>query len=303
MQTSGIRTTCQFNVKLTHADEAKPNVWCSNSLTNWDFNETKTAFLADDCAVEISPDGDSWSIKSMNDERAIVNITVHRVAPGVQIGKTGKTLYGTDLANPWGSMRHAFWPRCRAEGTIVTQDRTVDFDNASGMYVYALQGMKPHHLAARWNFCNFQTPSLSAIMMEFTTPPSYGSTTVNVGIIVRDGEILFANALGTAEHTQSAKDPETDWPEPKAVKFTWSGKTHDGRDVVAVIENNLGPRTDRVDVMSEVPSFVKTIVSTAAGTKPFIYMVSCGCGRDCGCWSLSIVSWHFTTDTLWHSVQ
>jgi hypothetical protein len=269
---AGIRTTCQFNAKITFADASKPFVWCSTPLNNWDFNENKTAFFADDCAVELGPDGESWSIKSMNDERAIINITVHRVAPAFQAGKTGKTLFGTDLTKPWGSMRHAFWPRCRCEGTIVTKNGTAEFGDAAGMYVYALQGMKPHHLAARWNFFNLQCPSLSAVMMEFTTPPSYGSTTVNVSTIARDGEIVVANTNGTVVHTKSAVDPETEWPEPQALKLTWTGKTKDGQDVVAVVEGELGQRSDRVDVMSEVPGFVKQIVSTAAGTKPYIYM-------------------------------
>jgi hypothetical protein len=267
---AGIRTTCQFNAKITFP--SKPFLWCSTPLNNWDFNETKTAFFADDCAVEIGPDGESWSIKSMNDERAVINMTVHRVAPGIQIGKTGETLFGTDLSKPWGTMRHAFWPRCRGEGTIVTKDGTIDFGDSAGMYVYALQGMKPHHLAARWNFFDLQCPSLSAVMMEFTTPPSYGSTTVTVGTIARDDSIVMANASGVIEHTRSARDPETEWPEPQAAKFTWTGKTKDGQDVVAVVEGELGPRSDRVDVMAEVPGFVKQLVSTAAGTKPYIYM-------------------------------
>jgi len=214
----------------------------------------------------------------MNDERAIVNISIKRTAPAFQVGKTGQTLFGTDQSNPWGSMRHAFWPRCKAEGSVVIQDGTIDFTDAHAMYVYALQGMKPHHLAARWNFCIFMSPSISVSMMEFTTPPSYGNTTVNVGSISRDGEIVSANASGTFVHTKSVIDPKTAWPEPTAVKVTWTGKTKDGKDVEAVVEGDLGPRSDRVDIMHEVPGFLKQLVASAVGTKPYIYMVSQGDG-------------------------
>ena len=113
----------------------------------------------------------------------------------------------------------------------------------------------------------------TAILMEYTTPPSYGETKVAVGGIVKDGEIIFAGAspLLKAEHTEIKGDPDNDWPEPSAAAFTWDGKTKDGKDVHAELKGALGPRTDRVDVMGEVPKFVKQIVAGAAGTKPYIY--------------------------------
>lgn len=109
--------------------------------------------------------------------------------------------------------------------------------------------------------------------MEFTTPPSYGPSVVNVGGIAVDGEILFGGASPNtkAEHTQVKGDSENDWPEPGAVSFTWNGKTKDGKDAHAELSGVLDPRTDRVDVMGELPKFVKQIVAGAAGTKPYIY--------------------------------
>ena len=208
----------------------------------------------------------------MNDDRAIVNLKVTRTSPGFQGGKTGTSLFGTDLENPWGSMRHAFWPRCVAEGTITTKDGPVDFTGRA-MYAYALQGMKPHHAAARWNFVNFQGPNHSAIMMEFTTPPSYGSTVVNVGGIVKDDKIITAGCANKATHTSVKEDVENDWPEPSGVRFLWNGKDKDAQVIEGVIEGPIGDRVDRVDVMAEVPGFVKKIVAGAAGTKPYIYQV------------------------------
>jgi hypothetical protein len=208
----------------------------------------------------------------MNDERAIVNLTVRRTAPGFQAGKTGKTLFGTDLSNPWGSMRHVFWPRCVAEGTVTTKEGPIDF-KGKAFFVHALQGMKPHHAAARWNFCNFQGPTYSAILMQFTTPPSYGSTVVNVGGIAKDGEIIMAGCKNDVVHLETKKDSENDWPEPTTIKFSWAGATKDGKPVEAVVEGGLEERLDRIDVMAEVPGFVKNIVAAAAGTKPYIYQV------------------------------
>lgn len=272
LRDSGIRTTSQFNSKVFSKDPAKPHLWCSTPLNNVEFSDDKASFYANDCAIELALDGNSYTIKSMTDQRAIVNIKVTKTAPGFQAGRTGTTKFGTDLENPWGTMRHAFWPRCAVEGTITTKDGPIDFAGTA-LYVYALQGMKPHHAAARWNFVNFQGPTYSAIMMEFTTPPSYGSTVVNVGGILKDGQIIMAGCANQAIHTTVKGDPDNEWPEPGHAKFIWEGKDKDGKPVEALIETPLGDRVDRVDVMAEVPGFVKKIVAGAAGTKPYIYQV------------------------------
>ncbi|AEO55612.1 hypothetical protein MYCTH_2086957 [Thermothelomyces thermophilus ATCC 42464] len=270
---AGIRTTCQFNCKVFSLDGSKPHLWSSTPLSNHGFSEDYTAFYADDCAVELSEDGTTYTIKSLNDEQAIVNLTVKRTAPGFKAGKTGTTLFGTDLSNPWGSMRHVFWPRCTAEGTIMTKDGPIDFKGRAFLS-HALQGMKPHHAAAKWNFCNFQGPTYSAILMQFTTPPSYGSTVVSVGVIAKDGEIVVGGCKSDVTHIQTNSDSENDWPEPTTIKYTWAGTTKDGKPVEAFIEGGLEDRLDRIDVMAEVPGFVKKIVAGAAGTKPYIYQYS-----------------------------
>jgi len=128
-------------------------------------------------------------------------------------------------------------------------------------------------LAAKWNFVDFQSLNYSAVMMEYTTPPSYGSTMVNVGGIAQDGEIICAGSSNSAQHTEVKGDPENNWPEPGAVRYSWNGKTKEGRSVSADLEGSLGKRLDKVDVMAKVPGFVKTIVGGVAGTKPYIYQV------------------------------
>jgi len=111
-------------------------------------------------------------------------------------------------------------------------------------------------------------------MMEFTTPPSYGSTVVNVGGIVKDGEIIYAGTSNTATHTEASVDETSNWPEPKSVKCVWEGKTKDGKPVTAEIDGSLGSKLDRVDVMAEVPGFIKTIAGSVAGARPYIFQVS-----------------------------
>ncbi|KAH6880684.1 oxidative stress survival, Svf1-like protein [Thelonectria olida] len=267
---AGLRTTCQLTCKVFYPDPARPHLWSSTPLENVELSDDMTCFYADDCAVELSDDGEFYTIKSINDERAIINLKVSRVSPALHVGTSGTTYFGTDIENPWGTMRHAFWPRCVSEGTINVEGEVVEF-TGKAVFIHALQGMKPHHAASTWNFVNFQGPNYAAIMMEFTTPPSYGTTTVNVGCIVKNNEVVIAGCNNTATHTAVKDDSENAWPEPTEVKYTWSGTNKDGKSVEALIEGPLGERADRIDIMAEVPGFVRTIIAGAAGTRPYIY--------------------------------
>lgn len=110
-------------------------------------------------------------------------------------------------------------------------------------------------------------------MMEYTTPPSYGSTTVNVGGIVKDGEVVYAGTTNKATHTETGQDEGSDWPAPKSIKWEWSGKTTDDKELTAEVNGALGSRLDRIDVMAEVPGFIKSIAGSVAGTRPYIFQV------------------------------
>ncbi|OQE83062.1 hypothetical protein PENNAL_c0034G02127 [Penicillium nalgiovense] len=270
---SGIHTTAQFNVKIFDLSGKGDNKWFSDPLSNFMFDENMLSFGADNLSLTLNEEGDSYTIKSTVNSSAQVDIKFSRTAPGFVIGKDGTSYFGTDSQNPWGSMRHAFWPRCAVEGSIATKDQTYDL-GGRGVFIMALQGMKPHHAAARWNFINFQTPTYSAIMMEYTTPPSYGSTTVNVGGIVKEGEVIYAGTTNSVAHTETGQDEGTDWPAPKSIKWEWSGKTTGNKALTAEVNGALGSRLDRIDVMAEVPGFIKSIAGSVAGTRPYIFQYS-----------------------------
>lgn len=273
MRTKSIKTTVQFCAKIFYQDGKTPNLWVSEQLSNVHFDKaSKTSFYADKCSVELSEDGTSYHIKSSNDPKCLVDVKYTRISPGFQAGKDGTSYYGTDPAEPWGSMHHSFWPSCKVEGTYKVDGSELNM-NGRGIFIHALQGMKPHHAAARWNFCTFQSPAYTACMMEFTTPASYGTTTVNVGAITSGDHFLLCGAPQKAQHLESKKDEKTSWPAPTSAKYSWHGISNDDEDVEASIEGPLGPILDTVDVMAEVPGFVKEIISRAANTKPYVYQV------------------------------
>ncbi|TGZ80901.1 oxidative stress survival, Svf1-like protein [Ascodesmis nigricans] len=269
---SNIHITAQFNLKVFHPDGTFS--WSTKPLSNYEFDEEKRSFYADDLSITLSEDYQTYNIKSVVDPDALVDMKITRVAPAFMVGKDGRTNYGTDPKNPWGCIRHLFWPRVMAEGAVVCKGQKIE-TTGQGMFVMALQGMKPHHAAAAWDFLTFQSPKYSAVMMQFKTPPSYGSSVVNVSGITTPDSLVAASTKGTVEHYETKTDEVTEWPEPTALRYTWRGKTQDGKDVEGVIEGKLdAPRKDRVDFLAEVPQIIKSIVGGVVGTKPFIYQYS-----------------------------
>lgn len=140
----GIHTTCQFNSKIYDHSGPSNHLWCSDPLENYGFDEEQVSFFADGVAFTLNDNATSYTIKSAINDDSIVNLTFTRQCPGFQAGEDGTSYFGTDPANPWGSMRHIFWPRCKVEGSIITKEREYDF-KGKGLFIHALQGMKPHH--------------------------------------------------------------------------------------------------------------------------------------------------------------
>ncbi|KAF6012203.1 hypothetical protein HII13_001776 [Brettanomyces bruxellensis] len=301
----GIHTNAQFTFKVFKKDEPEKYVWTSTKLENAKIVDG-TDFYADNLSIVLDKEkGDTYTINSsVTPKSEVINLKLVHVGEGVIFGKDGTTYYGTDPENPWGSMRHLFWPRCRATGEIICrkyrqpkEDETdgngefLDWDstneklkiseekfeikNGLGMYVMAMQGMKPHHAAAAWDFLNYQSNSHSVVIMEYTTPPSYNTTTVSTAMVVdKDGKPVLCTLNNKTEHLDTYKDEDCGWMVPRKMKYTMEGVNSEGKKTTAVVTADLQIMSERVDVMSEIPQLVKNIVSGIAGTRPYIYQYS-----------------------------
>lgn len=140
----GIHTTAHFNTKIFNLKGDGPHLWHSDPLSNFMFDEHMLCFGADNLTITLNEAGDAYHIKSTVNQDSVVDLKFTRKAPGFVIGKDGTSYFGTDPQNPWGSMSHAFWARCAVEGTITTKEQTHDL-TGRGVFIPALQGMKPHH--------------------------------------------------------------------------------------------------------------------------------------------------------------
>lgn len=275
-----IQITAQMNFKIFDLDKetgkaGEEMIWRSIKLEDFEIVNGHD-FKAKNVTVTLENDN-TYHIKSTFDSESKVDLKFIRVGDGVIFGENGTTLYGDDIEDPWGSMRHSFWPRCKTEGHIeilkavdpeadkltYESERKIEI-NDLGMYVMALQGMKPHHAAATWDFLNYQSENYSAVIMEFTTPISYARTKVSVGMVLNsDGKVIVATKNIDTKHLNERHDEESGWEVPQAISYDFDGKVQ--------VKGELKNLIERVDVMAEIPGFVKSIASAASGTKPYIF--------------------------------
>ncbi|EDO14955.1 hypothetical protein Kpol_365p11 [Vanderwaltozyma polyspora DSM 70294] len=343
----GLHTQAQFTFRIYNSHQPGDlNVWTSTKLEN--FRIEGPNFYADDLSVELNEEGTSYVIKSNVNEISIVDLTVTRLTKGVKVGDDPVTYFGDNIEEPWGTMRHVFWPRNKVTGIIkvkkekskesgdeestnegVSEDNEdegeesgeddddedddeeseeessddddddeseeepieyeeveivfTEKDPVYSLFIMAFQGMKPHHAAKAWNFLNFHSEENSAVLIEFITPKSYANTKVSIGIVTSKDDILSVTVNNDFKHLNAEVD-SIGWKVPKNLCIEFNGvastvtdeeieneEVKDEHKVNVVVETPLKKLVERVDVMNEIPQFVKNIVSGIAGTKPYIY--------------------------------
>ncbi|KAK7033145.1 Svf1-like-domain-containing protein [Favolaschia claudopus] len=308
--------TIQFTCKI-YNPKTKETTWKSINVSNFVTPPPgldKRSCKADEFSVshKSSPGSDtpeSYTVRAnlAQDLQISLEVTRSKHIPGYKIGsgdKGGYSYFGHDLTKPDGYVIHRFWPRYHATGHIIRNGAASTIEGP-GMFVHAIQGMRPDLVAASWNFAHFQSPSsggVSAIQMEFTTIEKYGrkgatsgGVAVNVGSLVV-GEKLAAVTAETrwpdealsadapvqsrASHLKPALDPETGYQVPTELLFEWTGSSlipESPGTFAAKLHVDVGDHAnpkglvEKVDFMAEVPRVLKLAVNYVSGTKPYIY--------------------------------
>jgi len=123
--------------------------------------------------------------------------------------------------------------------------------------------------------------------MQFETPKSYANSIVSQAIVTTDDDketkIIACPCDNDLKLLGQYKDEETGWNYAKAVDYTFNGYeikdngvdnepiTDDSNAIKFELKGELTELIERMDVMNEIPQFVKNIVSGVTATKPFIY--------------------------------
>lgn len=312
--------TVQFTCKI-YNPTTKEQTW--RSLTASGFispppGQDKRSCKADQFSVTHRSTGsdpaaaESYNITVNLSADLQIGLTVSRPSEtsGFKVGKGKKggfTYFGADMNNTQGYVVHRFWPRTTAEGHIIRNGAAQAIKASTGMFVHAIQGMRPNLVATRWNFGWFSTPErggVSAIQMEFTTLDTYGKkgpgsggTIINVGSITIGGKpasvtaetrwkgeenIVAGDVQSRAVHYDTVHDPDTGYHAPSKLGFYWAAPSvipdAAGR-VKAELEVEAGSGRasegllEKVDILGEIPWALKQIVH-AIGTKPYMYQAS-----------------------------
>ena len=312
--------TIQFTCKIYNPN-TKEKIWKSVNVTNFTTPPPgldKRSSKADQFSITYKskpgsdePEGYTLTANLDNDLQITLNITRAANAPGFKVGggpNGGFSYFGHDPKHADGYVIHRFWPRQAATGLLVHKGHATPV-KGPGMFVHAIQGMRPNLVAARWNFAHFQSEAhggVSAIQMEFTTTNDYGKkgagsgfVTVNVGSVVLGGKLAAVTAetkwpgeeqaddaavVSRATHTKTVHDPDTGYNAPTELAFRWAGPSvvadAQGRIDASVVMEVGNPDAfkgliEKVDVLAEIPYVIKTMVNYVAGTKPYIYQVRC----------------------------
>ncbi|KAI0264418.1 oxidative stress survival Svf1-like protein [Gloeopeniophorella convolvens] len=308
--------TIQFTFKVFNPNTGE-TTWRSVNVSNFvtpppDLD--KRSSQADEFTIthKDAPGTDfpeSYTISANLSEDVEISLEVRRPvgAQGFKVGKGpdgGYSYFGPDAAQPEGYVVHRFWPLTTTSGTITVDGTPLAIDGP-GMFVHAIQGMRPNLVASRWNFAHFQSTAhggVSAIQMEFTTTDAYGRkgagsgyVSVNVGGLVVGGKLAAVTAetkwpdedepeetdiVSRAQHLKTAHDEETGYAQPTELRFRWAAPSL-LPDAPGQVEGTLTvdvgdpaqPKglIEKVDVLAEIPTVVKAVVSYVAGTKPYIY--------------------------------
>jgi len=305
--------TIQFVCKIANPTKGD-KVWKSINVTNFVTPPPgldKRSSKADEFSVTLKPqpgtDFPEVYLVTANlgpDLQLTLELKRPASIPGWKIGsgpKGGFSYFGHDPNKADGYVIHRFWPRLVASGTVIRDGKALSL-TGHGMFVHAIQGMRPNLIAARWNFADFQSNELggvSAIMMEFTTTDTYGKkgagsgfATVNVGSVVIGDKLASVTAQSSVSpqgtvvskttHLSPEHDPDTGYQKPNQILYEWQGPSVApgvSGTVSAKLEQDVGtvekPQglIDKVDVLAEIPYALKMVVNYVAGTKPYIYQV------------------------------
>ncbi|EGN99224.1 hypothetical protein SERLA73DRAFT_182110 [Serpula lacrymans var. lacrymans S7.3] len=308
--------TIQFTCKI-HNPNTGETIWRSINVSNFVTPPPgldKRSSKADQFSIthKLSSDpayAELYTVRAnLSDDLQISFDFVRPTAvPGFKVGKGpkgGYSYYGPDLQKPEGYVIHRFWPRTAANGHIIHKGQAISA-KGPGMFVHAIQGMRPNLVASRWNFVNFQSNEhggVSAILMDLTTPDAYGphgagsgGVVVSIGSLVLGGKLAVVTAetklpneqqseqapvKSRSTHLNPAFDPDTGYEQPTGLKFRWAGPSivagAQGAVDATVQVDVGGPAApkgliEKIDVLAEIPYVIKTMVNYVAGTKPYIY--------------------------------
>ncbi|KAJ2897530.1 putative cell survival pathways protein [Coemansia aciculifera] len=197
-----------------------------------------------------------------------------RKSEGYKIGD-GRNYVGV------GTAAHYFYPA--GEVTAKGEIGSIKFESkGTALFIHAHSGnIMPYNVGAEWNM-NFFTghregapkedkDRVTFHILQYETPENAGSVNCSNAALTENNNLKAVFWDTTVEHFDVVKDENgSGYDIPRRIVFTSTGKTVDGKNVKAVFDARPSLRLHDIDVLGEMPYFIRRIVQTLI-TKPFIF--------------------------------
>ncbi|CAG8495944.1 7933_t:CDS:2 [Funneliformis caledonium] len=246
------------------------NTFKSVNMSNFKLSKDRLSAEAENMSIKLNPECNKYKVILKHDKDLFIDFEFEQVDRGFQKKNGGKTYFGKKESE---YVQHKFWPKGIVKGNITVDGKTFDISGV-GLFVHAVQGMRPHLIASRWNFVNFQSnddKDVSLSLCEFETTPHYRSKKSNQGGLIVNNKLVGVTDDNVTNFLETYLDPKTGYHVPSKIRYTWKGKTLEkSEDFSAYIEIKLDTPMDRIDVLNEIPYVLKKIVQ-AFVAKPFVY--------------------------------
>ena len=188
----------------------------------------------------------------------------------------GKIHFGAGKTDGFIEMK--FIPQGKCRGTIKIDGKSFDFKGV-GVCLRQYQGVKPHVTTKRWNcsyFCENVTkidqPIRSLFMIQMQSSPAYNGEVINYGYYF-DGKKLRAVTSKDNEiiYSKIKCDRETGYCVPEHFDYRWNGVDMEGKLFKAVVSGTPSSRIARIDLLENLPMFLRKIVESLCPARPYIY--------------------------------
>jgi len=160
-------------------------------------------------------------------------------------------------------------PRATVSGTVLKGKESINFEGW-GFVSHFGHNIQPHRYSLKWQLFKLHTPEISLVMALLTCPKAMNYYQISHGYYVQDNELVAATMDNHVDVPESSYDRDTGYNQPHSSKWTWKGKTKDGKDFVAEVSIPHKRLLDKVDILGTLPWVIRIIIK-AFLARPYHY--------------------------------
>jgi hypothetical protein len=199
----------------------------------------------------------------------------HRSAPGFVSTQPPLVATAGHMSKCDGYILEHFLPILTFHGHIQIGQEAVVVPKgplAGGLFTHAIQAIKPHLAASRWNVYLMHDPRSNTLlhMVRWKTPAHYGFVEIYQGALMIDGDLraICGGCDNSVVDVMPVLDPVSGYAIPRGLAHHW--RAVDGHNFVAESHVQLQNLLGRHDVLDRLPHWLRLIIRRFI-TNPFIY--------------------------------